>query len=101
MTMIEKVHNVRDGRCGWIGSWEIEPLDFAKLTPADYGRTVIYRDHGRAEAGTLISWRDEVCFARYSRGDTVAGAKASDLAFGIRRADTHPNTPPVPLVPSK
>ena len=87
------MHNVRDGRHGWIGSWETEPLDIAKLTQADIGRTVIYRDHGRAEAGTLTSWRDGIVFARYSRGDTSAGANAADLAFGIRRADTHPNTP--------
>lgn len=92
--MAELVHNVRDGRVGWIGSWEIEPLNFDQLTPADYNRTVIYRDHDRAEAGTLVSWRDGVCFARYSRGDTAAGAKASDLCFGIRRADdTHPDAP--------
>jgi hypothetical protein len=77
------VHNVRDGRHGWIGSWDTEPLDYAKLTEADIGRTVIYRDHGRAEAGTLTSWRDGVVFARYSRGDTAAGAKASDLVFAI------------------
>jgi hypothetical protein len=77
------VHNVRDGRHGWIGSWDTEPLDYAKLTDADIGRTVIYQDHGRAEAGTLTSWRDGVVFARYSRGDTAAGASASDLVFAI------------------
>lgn len=92
--MAEIVRNVRDGRHGWIGSWETEPLDITKLTAADIGRTVIYRDHGRAEAGTLTSWRDGTVFARYSRGDTAAGANASDLVFGIRRADNHPNTPP-------
>lgn len=91
--MSEIIDNVRDGRVGWVGSWSVEPLDFDKLSPADYGRTVIYRDHGRAEAGTLISWRDGVCFARYSRCDTAAGAKASDLVFGVSRADTHPNAP--------
>ncbi len=92
--MAELVHNVRDGRAGWIGSWETEPLEFDKLTPADYGRTVIYLAYGgRAKAGTLTAWRDGVCFAKYSRGDTSAGAKASDLVFGIRRADTHPDTP--------
>lgn len=82
------VSNVRDGRRGYVGSWKTEPLNFDALTPADYGRTVIYQDHGRAEAGTLISWRDGVCFARYSRGDTAAGAKASDLVFGIKALDT-------------
>ena len=81
------VHNVSDRRHGWIGSWNIEPLDVSKLTENDIGRTVIYRDHGRAEAGTLTSWRKGIVFARYSSGDTAAGANASDLVFGIDRAD--------------
>ena len=81
------VHNVRDGRHGWTGSWQTAPLDISKLTEADIGRTVIYRDHGRAEAGTLTSWRGDTVFAQYSRGDTAAGARAADLVFGIRRAD--------------
>lgn len=81
----EVVHNVRDGRRGWIGSWLITPLDITKLTEADIGRTVIYRDHGRAEAGTLTSWRDGIVFAKYSTGDTSAGADASRLAFGLVR----------------
>lgn len=87
--MAEKltIHNVTDGRYGWIGSWETEPLDIAKLTVADIGRTVIYRDHGRAEAGTLTSWRGDTVFARYSRGDTAAGASASDLVFGVQSLD--------------
>lgn len=81
--MVEIVHNVRDGRNDWIGSWEVEPLDITKLTAKDVGRTVIYRDHGRAEAGTLTSWRDGIVFARYSKGDTAAGANATDVVFGI------------------
>lgn len=87
------VHNVHDRRHGWIGSWDTAPLDFAKLTDADIGRTVIYQDHGRAEAGTLSSWRDGLVFARYSRGDTAAGAHASDVVFGVGRADPHPDAP--------
>lgn len=79
--MSDIVHNVRDGRHEFIGSWEIEPLDINKLTASDVGRTVIYRDHGRAEAGTLTSWRDGIVFARYSRGDTSAGANPENLAF--------------------
>ena len=79
------VHNVNDRRHGWIGSWHTEPLDVSRLTEADIGRTVIYRDHGRAEAGTLTSWRGNLVFARYSTGDTAAGAQASDLVFGIER----------------
>lgn len=89
----EVVHNVRDGRRGWISSWLVTPLDISKLTDADIGRTVIYRDHGRAEAGTLTSWRDGIVFARYSRGDTSAGADASRLVFGLVRDDKHPDTP--------
>lgn len=81
------VHNVSDRRQDWIGSWETEPLDINKLTLADVGRTVIYQDYGRAEAGTLTSWWDGIVFARYSKGDTAAGANASDLLFGVRRAD--------------
>lgn len=83
------VHNVNDRRSHWIGSWETEPLDYDKLGPSDIGRTVIYRDPqrplmGRAEAGTLTSWRAGVVFARYSAGDTAAGARPEDLVFGIR-----------------
>lgn len=81
--MAEVVHNVKDGRHGVIGSWLVEPLVYEKLGPDHIGRTVIYRDHGRAEAGTITSWRDGIVFARYSRGDTAAGANASDLCLGI------------------
>jgi hypothetical protein len=91
--MSETIHNVDDRRFGWIGSWDTEPLDIDKLTEADIGRTVIYRDHHRAEAGTLTSWRGEIVFARYSRGDTSAGAHSANLVFGVGRADTHPDTP--------
>lgn len=87
------VHNVRDGRQDWIGSWETEPLDYARLTEADIGRTVIYQDHGRAEAGTITSFRNGIVFARYSKGDTSAGAMSCDVSFGIRRCDDHPDTP--------
>lgn len=86
--MAEIISNVRDGRRGMIGSWVAEPLDHARLTDADVGRTVIYRDHGRAEAGTLSSWREGLVFARYSRGDTAAGANPAALAFGVRPLDT-------------
>lgn len=74
-----KVYNVRDGRIGFIKSFDAEPLVYDQLGPQYVGATVIYRDHGRAEAGTITSWRDGIVFARYSRGDTSAGAKASDL----------------------
>lgn len=78
------VHNVRDGRAGVTGSWETEQLVYDALGPEHVGRTVIYRDHGRAEAGTLTSWRDGIVFARYSRGDTAAGALPTQLCLGIR-----------------
>lgn len=82
------IHNVRDGRLCRSGSWIAMPLFYELLCPADVGRTVIYRDHGRAEAGTLTSWRDGIVFARYSQGDTAAGADASNLVFGLRSLDT-------------
>lgn len=81
------VHNVDDRRRGYVGSWEAEPLDFENLPPDILGRTVIYQDHGRAEAGTVTSYRDGLVFARYSRGDTAAGAKAADLVLGVRPLD--------------
>ena len=81
------VHNVDDRRRGWVGSWEAAPLDFEKLPPDILGRTVIYQDYGRAEAGTVTSYRDGLIFARYSRGDTAAGAKAQDLLIGVRPLD--------------
>lgn len=81
------VHNVRDGRVGMIGSWVTEPLRYDALGPDDIGRTVIYQDKGRAEAGTITSFRDGLVFARYSRGDTGAGARAEDLLFGLRTVE--------------
>lgn len=82
------VHNVRDGRRGYIGSWEVKPLIYSLLDAGCVGRTVIYQDHSRAEAGTLTSWRDGVVFARYSAGDTAAGASPDSLMFGVRALDT-------------
>lgn len=78
------VHNVRDGRHGHVGSFEVEPLSYEHLTHADVGRSVVYQDHGRAEAGTITSWRDGIVFARYSCGDTAAGANPSNLSLVIR-----------------
>jgi hypothetical protein len=82
-----QVNNVRDGRHGMTGSWEVEPLVYEALRPDHIGRTVIYQDHGRAEAGTLTSWRDGVVFARYSRGDTAAGADPASLSLAVRQID--------------
>jgi len=72
-------HNVRDGRIGFVKSFEAEPLQYDKLAPEHVGCTVIYSDHGRYEAGTITSWRDGIVFARYSRGDTAAGASPDRL----------------------
>lgn len=82
-----QVHNVRDGRAGCIRSYDAEPLVYDALGPDHVGRTVIYRDHGRAEAGTITSWRDGTVFARYSQGDTAAGANAGDLLLAIDNLD--------------
>ena len=82
------VHNVDDRRRSWIGPWLVEPLVYDELSPADIGRTVIYQDFGRAEAGTLTSWRNGIVWAKYSRGDTAAGADAKSLMFGVRFLDT-------------
>jgi hypothetical protein len=82
------IHNVRDGRRGFFGSWIVEPLNYDRLSLSDVGRTVIYRDHGRAEAGSLTSWRNGTVFARYSRGDTAAGAEPENLVFALKALDT-------------
>jgi hypothetical protein len=73
------LHNVRDGRNGLIRSYEASPLVYDALGPQHIGATVIYRTHGRTEAGTITSWRNGIVFARYSRGDTAAGANPVDL----------------------
>ena len=78
------VDNVRDGRHGMIGSWLAKPLVYDALGPEHVGSPVIYCDHGRAEVGTITSWRDGIVFAKYSRGDTAAGANPVDLLLGIR-----------------
>lgn len=79
------VHNVADRRYDCIKSFEVEPLIYGLLTKDDIGRTVIYQDHGRAEAGTLSSWRNGVVFARFHKGDTAAGCDPLDLLFAVRR----------------
>lgn len=82
------IHNVSDRRQRqWIGSWEAEPLDVAALTLADVGRTVIYRDHGRAEAGTLTSWNSKMVWARYSTGDTAVASHPDNLCIAMRALD--------------
>jgi hypothetical protein len=79
------IHNVRDRRGdGWIGSWTVEPLIYAELGPHHVGRTVIYKPvAGDPEAGTLVSWRDGLVFARYSQGDAAAGANFTDLYLAV------------------
>ena len=78
-----QIHNVRDGRTNCIRSYDAEPLVYDALTQDHIGRTVIYRDHGRAEAGTLTSWKNGIVFARYSQGDTAAGANPDNLLLAI------------------
>jgi len=79
-----QVHNVRDGRHGCVGSWEVEPLVYDKLGPEHIGRTVIYQSAGLAEAGTITSWKGGIVYAKYSKGDTAAGALAKDLVLGVK-----------------
>lgn len=81
------LHNVSDGRHGWIGAWQVVPLVYEHLTDADIGRTVIYQDVGRAQAGTLTGWRRGIVFARFSRGDTAAGCSPESLMFGVAPLD--------------
>lgn len=78
---ISIIHNVRDGRYGYVGLFVVIPLNYDDLTADDIGRTVIYQDHGRAEAGTLASYRDGHVWARFSRGDTAAACDPRDLCF--------------------
>lgn len=86
------IHNVTDRRHAWIGSWvvEKEPLDTSRLTSADVGRTVIYSDFGRAEAGTLKSWSDTTAWVRFHQGDTAAACDPDDLFMAIRTLDGSP-----------
>jgi hypothetical protein len=77
--MVETVHGVNDRRCDIIRSFDVEPLEYARLGPEHVGATVVYRDKGRAEAGTITSWDRGIVWARYNRGDTAAAARASDL----------------------
>lgn len=87
------VHNVHDRRRRWVGSWETKPLEYDALGAEHVGQWVIYRDHCRAEAGVISSWRDGIVFARYSLGDTAAGAKAADLVLGVRPLDKPGSSP--------
>jgi hypothetical protein len=91
-----QTNNVSDRRYDFIGSWETAPLSYSELSESDIGRTVIYQDHGRAEAGTLSSWKHGIVFARYSKGGTAAGAEPDRLSFGIRALKIGSFVPPVP-----
>ena len=87
--MAKVVHNVDDRRRRVVGSWKVTPLRYDELSERDIGRTVIYQAFvGRAEAGTLTSWKNGIVFARYSQGDTAAGANHADLSFGLEPLDT-------------
>ncbi len=90
------VHSVHDRRVQWIGPWEIEdkPIDLSGLRESDKGRTVIYRDHGRAEAGTLSSWTPTTVFVRFHQGDTGAACSPCDLHFAVRNMSADFYHPP-------
>lgn len=79
--------NVEDRRHDWIGSWKVEQLRYYALTYEDIGRTVIFSSHNKKEAGTLVGWKNGLVFARYSKGDTAAAAKPSELVFGVKPLD--------------
>jgi hypothetical protein len=79
------IHNVRDRHRNWIGTWEVEPLDYGSLGPEHVGREVVYHDHRRAELGIITSWCNGLVFARYSTGDTAAGAEPESLSLVVRR----------------
>jgi hypothetical protein len=91
--MSERLINVVDRRCQWIGEWDTEPLVYDQLTESDIGRTVIYLDRPRrpswgwAEAGTLSSFRDGTVWARFGHGDTAAACRPGDLRFGVKARD--------------
>jgi hypothetical protein len=90
--MTNIIHNVTDRLRDWVGSWRIEPLDFAKLTKADVGRTVIYHNH-IAEAGVITSYGNGLVFVRYTARGTSQATRPEDLVYGIGRADDHPDAP--------
>lgn len=83
------LHNVWDQRRKWIGSWEVEPLVYDKLSHNDIGRVVIYKpSQGNNEAGILSSFRDGLVFARFTpEGITNAACKPEDLCFGMKALD--------------
>lgn len=77
------IHNMRDRRNDWVGTFECEPLVYDALTERDIGRTVVYRKSAPAEAGILTSWKGGLVFARYGKGDTAAGSKPENLLLVI------------------
>lgn len=83
--MTQIIRAVEDRRTGatLVKDFEVEPLIYDNLTPADVGRTVVYRDRGRAQAGTLTSWRNGTVWARYHGGDTAAGAEPWHLSLVV------------------
>jgi hypothetical protein len=90
-----RLDDVIDRRSGEpvTGSWEAWPLKGFDLSGCEIGRTVIYVPaRGQREAGTVTSYREfpdgrAVVFARYSSGDTSAGADWRDLYLAIRKLD--------------
>lgn len=85
-----KVSNVNDPWRNWIGSWEVEPFDYTKLTAVDIDRRVIYLGKPamwRTDLGLLSSWRDGLVFVRFGRGPTAAACNPRDLRFATLPCD--------------
>lgn len=64
---------------GCIGSYRCQKLNYEELIPEHEGKHVVYRDRGFAELGIISSWKNGIVFARYSMGDTAAGATDENL----------------------
>jgi hypothetical protein len=61
-------------------------IDLTTLTPADTGRTVVYRDgFGYEQRGRLIAWNERVLFVRYYTmgvlGYTAQATNPEDLTW--------------------
>lgn len=88
MTEHERIDNVLDRRYDppiW-RSFDTIPVPLPLLSEQLVGKSVVYRDVGRSEVGTVTSVRSEqfLIFARYSTGDTAAAAGVHDLRLVLR-----------------
>ena len=88
-----KLWNVEDRRYGWIGEWEVEGLSllYQPLDWTSIGRTVIYQNHKKIEAGTITSFKGNTVWVRFGvAGSTSAGCKRETLVFAVRPLDGDP-----------